>query len=133
MRPAGVAFMVVSTLWSAPALATGEIVCMHPAGASIDLLVGRGGLLYVDRAIIHVGDDVWTTSNEMAPRGTPVTVGQAFEDDRTLILDITDEDRAEIVARLRVLYASEGEMRAAGGTLQVVGRGAWAVDCIEPE
>ena len=132
MNRAVATLFALATLAS-PAAATGEILCMHPAGASIDLVVGRSPPLFVDGAVIIVGDDVWTTRPQMEPRGTTITVGQSFEDDHSLMVDLMDEDKANLVAKLRVLHATEGDQRAAGGVLQVAGRGAWAVDCAEPE
>ena len=131
MRAAGT--LAVLAALASPAFATGEILCMHPAGASIHLLVGQASSLYVDRVSVIVGDEAWTTHADMDPRGTRIAVGQTFADDATLLVDVVDEDRASTIARLRVLYASEGDMRAGGGVLQVAGRGAWAVDCAERE
>ena len=63
--------------------------------------------------------------------GKPITIGQGFEDDRQLVVDITDEAVNEIIGRLRVFKAEEGGSRAAGGVFSFKGHGAFAVDCSE--
>ena len=121
-----------SVLGAAPAFATGEISCANGDGAGIDLLVGRLDVLHVARAVITVGDKVWSSTPESWP-GIPITVGQAFEDDTQLLVDITDEAVDEVIARLRAVKLADGDTTVTAGVLSVKGEGVWAVDCSEPE
>lgn len=130
MRKAAVAGILASALWAAPALATGEIVCAGQ-GVSIDLLVGHVDLLYIDRAIIEVGDRTWTSQPNQVP-GTVIGVGHVFEDERQMLVDFTT-DGADNIASLRVFKLSEADVSKAGGVFQLDGVGVWVVDCSEPE
>jgi hypothetical protein len=114
-----------------PAFATGEITCGNGNGVSVDLLVGHVDVLYVDRAIIQVGDKTWTTQPNLVP-GTEISVGQAFADDAVMLVDFAI-DGVDIIGRLRVFNLDENDRRAAGGVFSMKGEGAWAVDCTEPE
>lgn len=116
----------------APAMATGEISCGNGKGVGVDLLVGHVDVLSISRVVVTVGEKVWSSTPQSWP-GTPITVGQAFEDDRQLVLDITDDAVTEIIGRLRVFKASEGETSVAGGVFSLKGEGAFVVDCSEPE
>jgi len=125
---------VIGLLLSAsasPALATGEIGC-GGGNVSVDLLVGRLDVLYVDRAIITIGDKTWTTHPDLVP-GTVISVGQGFEDDRQMIVDFTDGNVSEIVGRLRVFKLSDGDSAAAGGVLSMKGAGAHVINCSTEE
>jgi hypothetical protein len=117
------AFLLAAT----PAFATGELTCAG-GGASVDLLVGHVDVLSISRAVIVIGDQTWSSTPESYP-GTPISVGQGFEDDRMLAVDFTDDNVSEIIGRLRVVKAEEGDSRAAGGVLTFKGKGAFVVDC----
>jgi hypothetical protein len=119
------AFLLAAT----PAFATGELTCAG-GGASVDLLVGHLDVLSISRSVIVIGDETWSSTPDSYP-GTPITVGQGFEDDRMLAVDFTDENVGEIIGRLRVLKAEEGDARAAGGVFTFKGKGAFVVDCSE--
>jgi hypothetical protein len=116
---------------AAPAAATESIVCAsEDNSASIDVLVGLGlDVISVDRVTVEVKDKTWATNADGEQK---IVVGQAFEDGEKLILDLTAEGMAPIVASLRLFKVSEGEDYASGGTLKVVGVGAWAVTCSGP-
>lgn len=131
MRPAAAALSIVIVGLATPALATVEIVCSGK-DVSVDLLVGQSASLYVDRVIVGIGEKSWSSNPESMP-GTPIGRGQAFQDDRQLLVDITDEDGGEIIGRLRALTAEEGDRRVTGGVFSFVGEGAWVVDCSDPE
>jgi hypothetical protein len=128
------AFLFLAGLlaFAAPAQATGEFSCGNGKGVGVDLLVGHVDVLSIARVVVTVGDKVWSSTPESWP-GTPIAVGQAFEDDRQLMLDITDDGVSEILGRLRVFKASEGETSVAGGVFTWKGEGAFVVDCSEPE
>ncbi|WP_442578249.1 hypothetical protein ACSBOB_22240 [Mesorhizobium sp. ASY16-5R] len=115
-----------------PAMATGEISCGNGKGVGVDLLVGHVDVLSISRVVVTVGEKVWSSTPESWP-GTPIAVGQAFEDDHQLMLDITDDGVNEIISRLRVFKASEGDTSAAGGVFSLKGEGAFVVDCSEPQ
>jgi hypothetical protein len=115
-----------------PAMATGEISCGNGKGVGIDLLVGHVDVLSISRVVVTVGEKVWSSTPESWP-GTPIAVGQAFEDDRQLVLDITDDGVTEIIGRLRIFKAIEGETSVAGGVFSLKDEGAFVVDCSEPE
>jgi hypothetical protein len=95
--------------------------------ASIDLLMGEVPVAAVAAVNIEAGGKKWST--QKTDGATPIAVGQAFETESELNVDVTDEAVSEIVARLRLSKASEGESFAAGGTLHIPGVGAWAVSC----
>jgi hypothetical protein len=115
-----------------PALATGEISCANGKGGGVDLLVGHLDVLVVSRVTVSLGGKFWSSTPESVP-GLPISLGQAFEDDKELLVDIMDDGMGEVIGRLRVFYASEGEKRVAGGVFSFKGEGAFVVDCSEPE
>ena len=112
-----------------PARATGELTC-GGEGVSVDLLVGHMDVLSIARAVVTIGDKTWSTAPDLFP-GTPITIGQAFEDDRMLVVDFTDADVNQIIGRLRAVKAAEGEVRAVGGVFSFKDHGAFVVDCSE--
>lgn len=114
-------------LCATPAFATGDIVC-GGEGASVDMLVGRLPVLSIVRVVVTVGDKTWSSDQSFAP-GTQITVGQGFEDDRMLVVDLTDDAVSEVIGRLRVFSLDEGEHYASGGVFSMKGEGAWLVDC----
>jgi hypothetical protein len=124
--------LVAPALLSAPAYATGELTCGNGKDVSIDLLVGHVDVLSISRLVVRVGDKTWSSTPDSFP-GQPILVGQAFEDDKHLLLDITDEAVNEVVGRLRVVKLQEGESRVSAGVLGMKGVGAWAVECSEGE
>lgn len=127
----GAALGIALAAWAMPAHATGEIVCSG-GGASVDLLVGHLDVLVVSRVLVTVGDKSWSSTPESMP-GLPISLGQAFEDDRQLLVDIMDDGMGKIIGRLRVFYAADGDKRVSGGVFSFEGEGAWVVDCTEPE
>src|SRR5262245_5669488 len=98
--------------------------------ASIDMLMGQVPVAAIVKVNIEAGGKRWST--EKAEGVTTIAIGQAFETAEELRLDLTDEVVSEIVARLRILKASEGDSYAAGGYLHIPGVGAWAVSCEGP-
>ncbi|MER8476578.1 hypothetical protein NKJ36_03610 [Mesorhizobium sp. M0142] len=127
---AAIAFVLVAA--ATPAVATESIVCSADGGAaSIDVLMGHTAVIAVARVwLVDAGGKTWTTDGQ--PGSTKVIVGQAFEDDERMLIDLTDEGLSSIVARLRLVKASEQSSFAMGGTLSIDGVGAWAVTCPEP-
>ncbi|RWO58269.1 hypothetical protein [Mesorhizobium sp.] len=125
---AAITLMLVAA--ATPALATESIVCSADGNAaSIDVLMGHTAVIAVARVWLDAGGRNWTTDGQ--PGSTKVIVGQAFEDDQQMAIDLTDEGISSIVAKLRLVKASEQSNFAMGGTLSIDGVGAWAVTCPE--
>jgi len=131
MMRRGAAILVALATLTAPAYATGEIVCSGK-GASVDLLVSHLDVLVVSRVLVTVGDQSWSSTPDSMP-GLPISLGQAFEDDRQLLVDIMDDGMGEVIGKLRVFDATEGDRRVSGGVFSFKGEGVWVVDCTEPE
>lgn len=126
-RAAALAFCLAAT--ATPAVASGGIACTGD-GVEVDLSVGRLDVISVLRATVEIGDKVWSTDPEIVP-GTPIAVGQAFEDESRLLVDFTDEAVNAIVGRLRVFFLTEGDGYAAGGVFSFKDEGVFVVDCSE--
>ena len=93
-------------------------------------LLGSLDTLKVSGIILSNGDRVWASSAAYGP-GEEVGMGQGFESDTMMMVDLMDKDYAKL-AELRLLKASEGEMYVTSGTLRLPGQGAWAVTCEGP-
>jgi hypothetical protein len=122
--------IALAALSGTPALATEWVHCADAAGAaSFDYLAGDGlGVLSITGMTISVGEKVWASDVAYGP-GDPTSVGQAFEDDQGVQIDAMDKDFA-LLARLRLVKASYNDTPDVyGGTLWIVGQGAWAVAC----
>ncbi len=126
------AIVVLGALAASPALATEWVSCSDAGGlASFDYLAGDGlGVLAIVGLNISAGEKVWASAVAYGP-GDPVQVGQAFETDTTVSVDAVDEQYAK-VAELRLFKTIEADTYVSGGTLRIVGMGAWAVACEGP-
>ena len=126
------AIAVLGALLASPALATEWVYCTHAGGeASFDYLAGDGtGILYIDAVTITAGERVWASDPANGP-GDPVSIGQQFEDDASILVDAMGADFQK-VAELRLFKASEGDMFVYSGTLRIPGHGAWSVSCSGP-
>lgn len=114
-------------LLATPALATGDIVC-GGENVSVEMNVGRLPILGILRAVITIGDKTWSSEPDRVP-GTPILVGHQFEDDQKLLVDFTDDNVEEIVARLRAFSLGEGDGWMSAGVFSMKGEGVFAVDC----
>ena len=116
-------------LTAMPAFATEWVHCSDDGGAaSFDYLAGDGtGVLSIAGLTVTAGEKVWASDVANGP-GDPVSVGQAFEDAQTILIDAVDKDFVKI-AELRLFKASEGDSYVSSGTLRIIGMGAWAVSC----
>lgn len=116
-------------LVATPACATEWVHCSDGGGAaSFDYLAGDGvGVLSIAALTVTAGEKVWASDPANGP-GDAVSVGQAFEDEHSVQIDAMDKDFMKI-AELRLFKASEGNSSVYGGTLRIVGQGAWAVSC----
>ena len=123
------AMAVLGTLAASPAVATEWVSCAHPGGeASVDYLAGDGtDVLSIAALTITTGERVWASDPANGP-GDPVSIGQQFENATTILVDAVDEGFGK-VAELRLFKAAEGDMLVYGGTLRILGMGAWAVSC----
>ena len=122
---AGLITSLVAT--ATPAFATGDISC-EGDGVSVDLLVGRLEFLHVLRAVVTIAEKTWSSEPEVMP-GTPIAIGQAFEDDSQLLVDFTDDNVEGIIGRLRAFSLEEGDDFVSGGVFSFKGEGAFLVDC----
>ncbi|PSM19957.1 hypothetical protein [Nitratireductor sp. StC3] len=129
MKTGAAALALLAAATATPAVASGGIACTGD-GVAVDLSVGRLAVISVLRATVRIGDTVWSTDPEIVP-GTPIAVGQAFEDESRLLVDFTDEAVNAIVGRLRVFFLTEGDGYAAGGVVSFKDEGAFVVDCSE--
>ena len=116
-----------------PAAATEWLSCSDRDGAaSIDLLLGSMEIAAISGITVSAGEQVWASQVEYGP-GDPVTLGQAFEDEGHLLVDIMDANMSARIAELRLFKASEGDGPSVyGGTLRIPGYGAWPVSCSGP-
>ena len=127
-----VVIAVLLGLMSGPALATEWVHCADSSGAaSFDYLAGDGlGVLSIAALTVSAGEKVWASDPANGP-GDPVSVGQAFEDEASVRIDAMDKDFVKI-AELRLFKATEADSYVSGGTLRIIGMGAWAVACEGP-
>ena len=91
------------------------------------LLLADTDVMSVDTIEMESDGKKWSTAGGAGV--TKITKGQGFDTDDQMLVDVTDEKGAEIVAQLRVYKAFEGENYVFGGTLRIAGAGAWAVEC----
>lgn len=115
--------LAAAAFGASPASATGDISCSGE-GVSVDMLVGRFQFLSILRAVITVGNETWSTDQSYA-KGTPIAVAQAFEDDRFMLVDFSDDNLESVIGRLRVVNLED--VSAGGFAMQ--GKGSWIVDC----
>ena len=128
MKLASACLATMLTLAS-PAQATETVTCSADGdAASIDVLLGAMDVIAFVNATVTVDDRVWSTDRS-GNGEVKITLGQAFEDDERMLIDLTNENVNAIVARLRLFKAAEQSDFAMGGTLTVAGVGAWAVTC----
>ena len=129
IRTGALALLLVG-LAPIPASATEWVSCSSPGGeASFDYLVGTLDVLMPVGLNVSVGEKVWASDVAYGP-GDPIVVGQAFEDEDSVQLDVMDDGVSSVVAQLRLFTAQEGESEFIySGTLRIPGYGAWTVTC----
>jgi hypothetical protein len=131
MKPLLAALALVAL--AAPAQATEWLYCSDAAGeAEIGILLGHHTVLVPVGVTLRGPGPVNWSSNPAYGEGEPISIGQAFGDDDMVLVDLLDGDVNLPVASLRVFRALEGKVFAQGGTLTIVGLGAWAVSCEGP-
>jgi hypothetical protein len=130
IRAAAVA--VVLSAAASPALATEWVSCSSADGeASIEILVGQVDILAVAGIRLSANGKSWVSATAYG-EGTIVSFGQGYADRQMVLVDVMDEAVSDKVAELRLFIADEGEDFVFGGTLRVVGEGAWPVSCVGP-
>jgi hypothetical protein len=111
-----------------PAAATEWLYCNDAANATgVEMLLGQADRLFIDSYILRHEDQVWASDVAVGP-GEPTAISQSFNDVDRFDVDFVDGEGA-LLAELRLHFASEGDLATYGGTLRIVGRGAWAVSC----
>lgn len=122
--------VVVAGLAAQPALATEWIYCNDVASTvTVGLLLGSEPMAVAGIILSHE-DTVWASATAYGP-GDPVALGQGFESDKMLFADLVDGNSVKL-AELRLMKATEADAYASGGTLTIVGKGAWPVVCEGP-
>ncbi|MGY6709843.1 MAG: hypothetical protein ACXIVF_16120 [Rhizobiaceae bacterium] len=118
-------------LFAGPLFATGSIGCEGTGGdeVSVDLTIGSLPILAIVAASVAAGEDVWSTDETS---DNPIAIGQAFSEDGRILVDFVDPNFEAVLARLRLVSASEGKDQALAGTLAISGRGAWPIVCVGP-
>lgn len=115
-----------------PVAATEWMYCNDASSTvTVGLLLGEAGVLSIAGVILSNGDHVWASAVAYGP-GDEVSVGQGFEDEHMLAVDLMDKDFA-LLAQLRLMKAQEGtEPTVLAGTLRMPGQGAWPISCDAP-
>lgn len=127
MKRFGASIIAVAGL-SSPALATEWINCSDAGGAAtFGILVGDADQIAISATTMSVGEKVWASDVAYGP-GDPIAIGQAFEDQGTLLVDAVDA--GALIGQLRLFKSQQdtGEL-VYGGTLRIPGYGVWAVSC----
>jgi hypothetical protein len=114
-------------------VATEWISCASPdGGASFDFLVGAMDVLAIVGVTVTAGEQVWASDAAYGP-GDPLSIGQAFEDERMILVDAVDPNITTRIAELRLFKAEEaGFDPVLAGTLRIPGHGVWSVSCVGP-
>jgi hypothetical protein len=123
------ALFMLGALVASPAAATEWVSCASPGGeASFDYLAADGlDVLSIAAVTITAAERVWASDTANGP-GDPVQIGQQFETADSIWIDAVDDAFAPI-AELRLFKSAEQDVVAYGGTLRIVGLGAWPVSC----
>lgn len=131
MKNPAVGFFLFLTagMLSAPAYATGTITCQSATGSVVELQIGFVAVDAIIGAYIEAGGSVWSTS---IGQGTQISILQSFIGDEKIMADFGDSNLENIIARLRLFRASQGQDLAMAGTLQIADVGAYAVSCKGP-
>lgn len=133
LSAAAVLLLLCSAL---PAQATEWVDCGDAEKTvSLRVLLGAMDVIAINAIEIEAGGQTWSTSGTAG--ATRIATGQAFETADQMWLDVTDENMARVVARLRLFKASDDtegldNSTAMAGTLALPGLGVWAVSCSGP-
>ncbi len=111
-----------------PAVATETALCTNGDSASISVLLGSAEVIAPVRVDASVNDKNWSTDAN-TPASHLVKVGQAYEDDKQMLIDLTDANVGNVIIKLRLFGADGADGLVGGGTLWVKDAGAYAVTC----
>jgi hypothetical protein len=124
------ATLAIGCLAAQPALSTEWVYCNDATSTVTAGLLMGSEPMSVSGIILSLNDKVWASATAYGP-GDLISLRQGFENEAMLYADFVDESFA-LIAELRLLKASEGEMSVSSGTLRMPGQGAWAVSCEGP-
>lgn len=110
--------------------ASGTISCVGQPDVSVDLTIGSLPVLSVVAASLSAGER--SLSIGAGSEQDAVIVGQAFREHDQIRVDFTDPNVERVVAKLRLFEALEEQDHAMGGTLRLIGQGAYALTCVGP-
>ena len=120
--------LLLGALCASPATAAQWISCTDAGGeASFDYFIADGDEFSVSAVTVTAGERVWASDPANGP-GDPIRVGN-FHDDVTLSFVEATDELLNKVAELKVFKVTQGESTVYGGTLHIVGVGAWVVSC----
>ena len=124
MKTSAIAAFLVLAGAVSPALATQSISCITDDGiGGVELAVGSLPVAGIANAAIYYALDEWSMADG------DIVVGQQFAEGDLFIADFTDPNIERVMARLRLFSASENDIFAMAGTLQMEGIGAFALIC----
>lgn len=126
-RAATAAFLLMCI--SGPAAATETMICVSPQQeVSVSLLMGSLDVIAIASASIEFGGKRWATDAE---GDLKIVVGQAFEDNAMIAVDLSDEGLNKKIAELRLIKTEGSDGQVIAGTVRMPGEGAWPVNCSE--
>lgn len=108
-----------------PALAGEGLMCFGE-GINVHLPMAGGVGFMPLGAVIDVNGTVFSTD---PAQGTEIGVSEAFSGNHRIQIDFADANYENVVAELRLFWTEEESDPVYGGTLKIVGLGAWAVHC----
>ncbi len=112
-----------------PAAATEWMVCSDADNtAQVSLLLGALDVLTIVGITLSQGESQWA-SQPVYGEGPVVQVGQAFADERMILVDLVDENVEAVIASLRVFKAETTDDLVYGGVLKIGEDVAVAVAC----
>lgn len=114
---------------SAPAWASAAITCVSDQGATVYLGAFVGPELVVNSVEIVADDTHWSTHNVDAEQ---MVIMQSFSDGESLVIDLTDPNIENIIAKVRLFGADEGGDSVLAGTLHMPNIGVYALICEGP-
>ena len=109
-----------------PAMATGTLACRTDSGGTMYVQVGFVAVTSVVGVDIVTPGAHWSTYNVEAEQ---LAIAQAFVDDTTIRIDLTDPNMENIMARVRLFAARQGDDAAVAGILDMPGNGVYAMVC----
>ncbi len=123
------AFASLVLCLASPATATETMICVSPQEeVSVSLLMGSLDVIAVVSASVEFGGKRWATDAE---GDLKIVVGQAFEDNAMMAVDLSDEGLNRKIAELRLIKTEGSDGLVIAGTVRMPGEGAWPVNCSE--